>query len=97
MSEATFLAAMSIICGTIGFVASTRVLNRFLERRAARGATLGDPHLHERLERIELAVETTAIEVERIAESTRFVAKLASERDRPAVGSRAFEPVITPH
>jgi len=41
-----------------------------------------------RLERIELAIEAMAIEVERISEGQRFVTKLLAERskDAPALG-----------
>jgi hypothetical protein len=53
--------------------------------------------LYERLERIEVAVDATAIEVERISEANRFMAKLLS--DRVAAVSTASRPerVITPH
>jgi hypothetical protein len=42
-----------------------------------------------RLERIEQIVDTTAIEVERLAESNRFVAKLLAQRtETPASTGR---------
>jgi hypothetical protein len=54
-----------------------------------------------RLERIELAIEAVAIEVERLGESQRFTAKLLAERDRLQPGTvppSALPPrVITPH
>jgi hypothetical protein len=51
-----------------------------------------------RLARIEQVVETTAIEIERIAEGQRYATRLLSEVRAPAPGS-SFEPVrvITPH
>jgi hypothetical protein len=52
--------------------------------------------LQERLDKIEATVESTALEVERMSEANRFMAKLLSER-----GSAANLPdpprVITPH
>ncbi len=54
-----------------------------------------------RLERIELALEAIAIEIERLGENQRFTAKLLAERDRvqQAMVSPPPSPprVITPH
>jgi hypothetical protein len=49
--------------------------------------------LSERLDRIDSAVESTSIEVERIAEANRFIA------ERPGAASLPSRPerVITPH
>lgn len=51
-------------------------------RREERGALPGgaDPQAAERLARIEAAVESIAIEVERISEAQRFTTKLLAER-----------------
>lgn len=38
-----------------------------------------------RLERIEIAIEAMAVEVERISEGQRFVTKLLAERETPKV------------
>ena len=53
------------------------------ERGAVGGASLAA--VEARLERIEQIVETTAIEVERIAEAERFASKLLAEQ-RPRQG-----------
>jgi hypothetical protein len=53
--------------------------------------------LSERLDRIESAVESTAIEVERIAEANRFIAKLLAERSGATSLPSRPERVITPH
>jgi hypothetical protein len=42
----------------------------------------GERERDERLARIETAIETMAIEVERISEGQRFVTKLLAERER---------------
>ena len=55
--------------------------------------------LESRLERIEQAVDTIALEMERIGEGQRFVTKLLAERP-PAVSDGSAtqrERVITPH
>ena len=62
-----------------------------------RGAR-GERETEERLDRIEMMVETTAIEVERIAEANRFMAKLLSERNATVIPpAKSPERVITPH
>jgi hypothetical protein len=51
---------------------------REMDRRGA--GALPDVHVAERLARIESAVESIAIEVERISEAQRFTTKLLAER-----------------
>jgi hypothetical protein len=46
-----------------------------------------DQASQQRLEQLQQAVDTIAIEVERISEGQRFVTKLLSERERPAIGA----------
>ena len=46
--------------------------------------TPGERERDERLARIETAVETMAVEIERISEGQRFVTRLLAERERPA-------------
>jgi hypothetical protein len=95
-----FLAfqAIVLVCATAGFVASLRLVRRVLELRHERSLRTPPPELAERLAHIEMTVETTAIEVERIAEANRFVAKLLADRHGPA-DPLAGRPdrVITPH
>lgn len=66
------------------FVVTLAIVARFGFRKA-RGSSLpapgGDPRIDEsRFARLEDAVDSIAIEVERIAEAQRFTAKLMSER-----------------
>jgi len=57
--------------------------------------------VEQRLERIEAAVDTIAVEVERISEAQRFAARLAAERDQRYAASlppSATEArTVTPH
>ena len=72
-------------------------------REKMAGLESGGPRrgeLEARLERIEQAVETIAIEMERVGEGQRFVTKLLAERpaQQVAEGKNAQrERVITPH
>lgn len=61
-----------------------RSLGRILERRAAPPQRLGADAASQ-LTRMEQALDAVAIEVERIAESQRYSAKLLAERDKSAV------------
>ena len=97
MSEILILQVAVFVCGTTVIVASLRFLRRYLELRNERALRAPADDLSERLERIESIVETTALEMERIAEANRFVAKLLADRAGPASGMNKPERVITPH
>lgn len=97
MSEETFLAALSIVFGTIALLGGLRFLSRWLELRHNRRSSVQLDGLQERLEKIEATVETTALEVERMSEANRFIAKLLSEREGKASIPAPSERVITPH
>jgi hypothetical protein len=58
-----------------------RLIARRLDRKPMPPAA-PSPEITARLERIEQAVEAVAIEVERIAESQRFSAKLMAEQQK---------------
>ena len=98
MSEILSLQVVVIVCGTTAFVASLRFLRRYLELRHEQTLRVTTDDLSERVQRIEMTVDSTAIEVERIAEANRFVAKLLAERVTMAgAPSKSPERVITPH
>jgi len=97
MSEIFATQALVLTCATVAFVASLRFVRRFLELKHERALRTPAPDLTERLDRIELGVETTAVEVERIAEANRFVAKLLTDRAVPLPPMNRPERVITPH
>jgi hypothetical protein len=97
MSEMLAFQALSLVCLTTGFVASLRFLRRYIELKHERSMRTATDGLSERLDRIEGAVETTALEVERISEANRFVAKLLADRSEPVKPRSSPERVITPH
>jgi hypothetical protein len=88
----------SSLAGAIAFWAAVYGWGKWLHRprpEAQPGSFAQDA----RLERIELAIEAVAIEVERLGESQRFTTKLLAERDRLHPGNASTLPprVITPH
>lgn len=72
---------VAIIFGTMGciFFPLVRAWSRRIESRGHPKADL-PPGVSERLERIERAVESIAIEVERISEGQRFVTRVLADR-----------------
>jgi hypothetical protein len=97
MSEILAFQAILFVCGTVGFVVSVRFLQRFLELRRERPISAPPDGVQERLDRIEATVDATALEVERIAEGNRFMAKLLADRSGAANPPSRPERVITPH
>jgi hypothetical protein len=93
-----------IVTSTAGFVAiglGARVLWRWGSRRER---SVREAHDDERMRRLETAVDTVAIEVERISEAQRFMVRLLSESLPARHAERAELPVpersgrvITPH
>lgn len=65
-----------------------RAFGRILERRTPQQHL--PPEILQQLTRMEQAIETVAVEVERVSEGQRFATKLLAERERSAVdaGSR---------
>ena len=74
------VAIVAVVFGT--FAAIGYPLARAFARRIERGhaAPVLTSDVSERLDRIERAVESVALEVERISEGQRFVTKLMAER-----------------
>ena len=97
MSDILVLQTLVIVCGTVTFVASLRFLRRYLELKQENRVPTSIDGLSERLERIELTVEATAVEVERISEANRFMSKLLADRSGPPQPPARPERVITPH
>jgi hypothetical protein len=80
--------------------------SRFVWMRGGTKRSTLDPDSSPRLERLEQTMDSIAVEVERIGEAQRFVAKLLAERARnepvesvgaPQLPARRPPGVITPH
>jgi len=84
------VAIAAIVMGTMSAMVLplVRAWARRLEGRAAAALPLRD--VEERLDRIERAVESIAVEVERVSEGQRFVTKLLAEK-APSPLPRATE------
>ena len=82
------IPVVGIISGTIMTVTAMALISRHLMHRR-RPEALPNEEVLRRLERIEQIVDTTSIEVERLAESNRFVAKLLAERSEASRGEPA--------
>jgi hypothetical protein len=84
MPPIIFLAG--IMCGSAVVITAMLLISRHISQRRLSSQALPNAEIVARLERIEQTVETTAIEVERLSESSRFVTKLLvgkAEADRP--------------
>ena len=79
--------AAIVVGGIVAILVSLiRVWGRRIELQGR--TSLPDPEVAARLERIERAVESIAIEVERVSEGQRFTTKLLSERAVPSASER---------
>jgi hypothetical protein len=72
------VAAVAIVFGTSAVTIMS--LARIWVRAKEQQRHLADPGLEDRLYRIEQSVDAIALEVERMAESQRFTARLLAER-----------------
>lgn len=97
MSDILVLQVVFMVCATGVIASSLRFIRRYLELRHERSLHAASSADAERLARIESMVEVTAVEVERIAEANRFIAKLLADRSGPATQLGKPERVITPH
>ena len=76
------VAIVFVVIGVIGFPLA-RALARRIEGRA-HDVPIQPADVTDRLDRIERAVESIAVEVERISEGQRFVTKIMTERTETA-------------
>jgi hypothetical protein len=96
--ERMFGYSQSEFIGGTGFILLLPLVlaaTRILWRRGNVAARPRDPAADDRMARIEQAVESVAIEVERIGESQRFTARLLTERQpefNPATAGESARP-----
>lgn len=81
---------IGIIFGSIAFMVVVspivRGIMKFIERRQDQNLVHG-PSVANQLQQLQQSVDALAIEVERISESQRFIAKLSAEKDKAALPS----------
>ena len=76
----TIIVLAFTMCSTAVILAVIAHVSRHISQRRLMVQSPPGDDLVNRLERIEQTVEATALEVERLAESNRFVARLLAER-----------------
>lgn len=85
-----------IVPTVFGIPASVLLARMWFRHKERMTAITGSPDraaaLEQRLERIEQAVETIAVEIERMGEGQRFVTKLLAARDPTALESIQNKP-----
>ena len=92
-SDQVFVVSMTFLICTSAVVLFV-ALAAIRRRKSPPVTPSADPALTDRLERMERAIDTIAVEIERVSEAQRFVTKVLAERKAPpAVPER----VITPH
>jgi hypothetical protein len=69
-----------IMCGSAVMITAIAAISRAVTQRQRAAVNPPKDEVLQRLERIEQAVEVTAIEVERLAEANRFLTKLLAEK-----------------
>jgi hypothetical protein len=76
----------------------TIAIARFIWKRAGAPPRVAavDQATQQRLEQMSQAIDTIAIEVERISEGQRFVTRLLSDREHSALGAGAADPMRAP-
>ena len=95
MGERTFLIAIFGLFASASFIVWTIARTFIRLKQQQSQPTLPSPELEARLARIEAAVESIAIEVERNGELQRFNARLAKGDAPPA--RLPVERPVTPH
>jgi hypothetical protein len=91
MAAAEEILAIVAMFGTGAYAirAGTQIYMRHLELKRG-GSPMIDAAIEQRLERIEQAVDSIALEVERVSEGQRFTTRVLSERtgQPPTSGTR---------
>ena len=96
MSTEEFKFFLTFIGSMTALIAGTRIVLTWIRR--PRGAPALPAELAERLERIERAVDVTALEVERIGEGQRFLTRALGERSMPdPARPDSSGRIVTPH
>jgi hypothetical protein len=80
-----FALACGVVVASVGAVTGIGVAAHAYLRRAKRSVAEISPVDDQRLGHLEQAVDAIAIEVERISEGQRFMAKLQAERGRDLI------------
>ena len=88
-----FAQVMAVVVSSIAALVAIGVGARYVWKRTTRA--LPAPRVdNDRLQRIEEAVDTMAVEIERMSEAQRFTAKLLLERGTDAAQAQGTQPKL---
>lgn len=90
-----FMISVSVLANAALIYGGLRLWFEHRERRAIQPDRLA--RLEEQLRHTQHAIDTIAVEVERISEGQRYTTKLLTDRAGLPAASRQPERVITPH
>jgi hypothetical protein len=71
---------LAVFCAAAVLLTALAVFSRYLSHNRIASANSSSDEILRRLDRIEHIVDSTAVEVERITESNRFMVKLIAEK-----------------
>jgi sensor domain CHASE-containing protein len=80
VTETVFLSAFAMVCSVPVVITALVVGSRYATQRRATASALEQAELLRRLERLQEAVDTSAIEIERLSEANRYVARFLTEK-----------------
>jgi len=89
-----FAQVMAVVISSIAALVAIGVGARYVWKRTTRATLPAQRADNDRLQRIEEAVDTIALEIERMSEAQRFTAKLLLERGTEAAQAQAAQPKI---
>ena len=89
-----FAQVMAIIISSIAALVAIGVGARYVWKRTTRAALPPQRADNDRLLRIEEAVDTIAVEIERMSEAQRFTAKLLLERGAEGAQPQTAQPKL---
>ena len=71
---------VAVFCSAAVLLTAMKLISQHLAQRRVSSSSAPNDEVLRRLERIEQIVDTVAVEVERLAETNRFVTKLLAEK-----------------
>ena len=89
-----FAQVMAVVVSSIAALVAIGVGARYVWKRTTRATLPAQRADNDRLQRIEEAVDTIALEIERMSEAQRFTAKLLLERGTDAAQAQVAQPKI---
>ena len=80
MTETVFLSAFAMVCSVPVIITGLVVASWYASQRRVTASVMEQAEILRRLERLQEAVDTSAIEIERLSEANRYVARFLTEK-----------------